>query len=75
MTGINAKSQDWRIVSEWAEKELATYRDLLEAPLTDQVLTEGHRMAIKVLKELLALPSGAAPTVSKAAGDNYGMGV
>ncbi len=75
MAGINAKSQDWRLISEWAGKELARYRDLNDIPGTDTVLTEGYRGAIEVLKELLALPSGAAPMVPKKTGNNYDMGV
>lgn len=75
MAGIDARSQDWRIISEWAEGELVTYRELLETPGANPVLTEGHRLAIKVLKELLALPNSAAPVVPQKSANNYDMGV
>jgi hypothetical protein len=72
---LNWHSREWKSIQEWASSKLREKRELLEAPGTDQPLTESARGAIEVLKEIMSLKDGGIPADKKQGRTGYDLGV
>ena len=73
---IDKQSSTWLAVSAAVAEKIEYHRAANDEPSLDVVLTEQHRGAIAVLKEILALGDPLAPAGAKRADeDNYGLGV
>ena len=71
---IDKSSETWRFVSGWANGQIDDYKVALEVPGTDLVLTEQHRVAISVLRQVLALAEPNKPIKIPQKDTGYGLG-